>query len=48
MQTMTLDQVKDKYYGKTGTPIRDRSECELSAQRISLQARIALKKFTKR
>lgn len=37
MNTKTLDQVKDEYYGKAGTPERDRLERELEALRIGFQ-----------
>lgn len=31
MKTETLDQIKDRYYGKAGTPERDRIERESSS-----------------
>ena len=34
MNTKTLDQIKDKYYGPVGTPERERLENELEALRI--------------
>ena len=34
MNTKTLDQLKDKYYGPLGTPERERLENELEALRI--------------
>lgn len=45
MNTMTLDQIKDKYYGEVGTPNRDRLENELSALRIGVQIRMAREKL---
>ncbi len=41
MKTTTLDQIKDKYYGKAGSPERDRIERELEALRIGFQIRSA-------
>ena len=40
----TLDQIKDKYYGKVGTPERDRLENELEALRIGFKIGMNLKK----
>lgn len=37
----TLDQIKTKYYGKVGTPERDRLENELEALRIGYKIRSA-------
>lgn len=37
----TLDQIKDKYYGKVGTPKRDRLENELEALRIGFRLKTA-------
>lgn len=37
----TLDQLKTKYYGETGTPERDRLENELEALRIGFKIRSA-------
>ncbi len=37
----TLDQIKDKYYGTTGTPERDRLENELEALRIGFKIKSA-------
>ena len=34
MNTKTLDQIKDKYYGPVGTPERERLDNELEALRI--------------
>ena len=39
--TQTLDQLKDKYYGKVGTPERNRLENELEALRIGYKIRTA-------
>ena len=44
MNTMTLDQLKDKYYGEVGTPERNRIERELEALRIGLKLRTAREK----
>lgn len=41
MKTKTLDQIKDKYYGKVGEPERDRIERDLDALRIGLKIRTA-------
>lgn len=41
MNTMSLDQLKDKYYGEVGTPERNRIERELEALRIGLKLRTA-------
>lgn len=41
MNTKTLDQIKDKYYGQVGTPERDRIEKELSALRVGFKIRNA-------
>lgn len=41
MNTKTLDQVKDQYYGETGTPERDHLERELDALRIGFKIRNA-------
>ncbi len=37
----TLDQLKDKYYGKIGNPERDRLENELEALRIGFKIKSA-------
>ncbi len=37
----TLDQIKDKYYGKEGCPERDRLENELEALRIGYKIKTA-------
>lgn len=44
MNTMTLDQIKTKYYGEVGTPERDRIENELAALRVGIQIREAREK----
>jgi DNA-binding XRE family transcriptional regulator len=44
MNTMSLDQLKDKYYGEVGTPERNRIERELDALRIGLKLRTAREK----
>lgn len=41
MELQTLDQIKDKYYGKKGTLERDELERELEALRIGIQIRNA-------
>lgn len=41
---MSLDQLKDKYYGEVGTPERNRIERELEALRIGLKLRTAREK----
>lgn len=44
MNTMSLDQLKDKYYGEVGTSERNRIERELEALRIGLKLRTARQK----
>lgn len=44
METMTLDQIKAKYYGEVGTPERNRIENELEALRVGIQIREAREK----
>ena len=44
MNKMSLDQLKDKYYGEVGTPERNRIESELEALRIGLKLRTAREK----
>ena len=44
MNTMSLDQLKDKYYGEVGTPERNRIDSELEALRIGLKLRTAREK----
>ncbi|WP_434503994.1 helix-turn-helix domain-containing protein [Prevotella sp.] len=41
METKTLDQIKDKYYGTVGTPKRDKLESEMAALRIGVKLRTA-------
>lgn len=41
MKTMTLEQIKTKYYGEVGTPERDRIENELAALHVGVQIREA-------
>lgn len=41
MNTKTLDQIKNEYYGKPGTLERDRIERELEALRIGFKIRSA-------
>lgn len=44
MNTKTLDQIKDEYYGEAGTPERDRLERELESLRIGFKIRAAREK----
>lgn len=44
MDTKTLDQIKDNYYGQVGTPERDRIERELEVLRIGFKIRSAREK----
>lgn len=44
MNTKTLDQIKNDYYGQVGTPERDRIERELEALRIGFKIRSAREK----
>ena len=44
MNTKTLDQIKNDYYGPIGTPERDRIERELEALRIGFKIRSAREK----
>ena len=44
MNTRTLDQIKDDYYGKVGTPERDCLERDLEALRIGFKLRNAREK----
>ena len=44
MNTKSLDQIKDQYYGETGTPERGRLERELDALRIGFKIRNAREK----
>ncbi len=41
METKSLDQIKDQYYGGIGTPDRDRLERELEALRIGFKIKSA-------
>lgn len=41
METYTFEQIKDKVYGRVGTPSRDRIERELEALRIGFKIREA-------
>lgn len=45
MNTKTLDQIKDQYYGETGTPERDKIERELETLRIGFKIRAAREKM---
>lgn len=44
METKTLDQLKDKYYGSVGTETRDNLERELETLRIGFKIREAREK----
>lgn len=44
MNTKTLDQIKNDYYGAVGTPERDRIERELEVLRIGFKIRSAREK----
>ena len=44
MNTKSLDQIKDQYYGKVGTPERDSLERELEALHIGMKIREAREK----
>jgi ribosome-binding protein aMBF1 (putative translation factor) len=44
MEVQTLEQIKERYYGKKGTDERDRIERELEALRIGFQIRNAREK----
>lgn len=46
MNTKTLDQIKDTYYGEPGTPERDRIESELQALRIGFKIRSARERMS--
>ncbi len=41
METKSLDQIKDQYYGNVGTPNRDNLERELEALRIGFKIKSA-------
>ncbi|WP_254871721.1 hypothetical protein [Bacteroides acidifaciens] len=45
MNTKTLDQIKNEYYGEIGMPERDRLERELEALRIGFKIRNAREKL---
>ena len=44
MNTKTLDQIKNEYYGEVGAPERDRLERELEALRIGFKKRTFISK----
>jgi ribosome-binding protein aMBF1 (putative translation factor) len=44
MEIQTLEEIKERYYGKRGTDERDRIERELEALRIGFQIRNAREK----
>ena len=44
MNTTSLDQIKERYYGEKGTPERDNLERELEALRIGFKIRNAREK----
>lgn len=44
MEVQTLEQIKERYYGKKGTDERNRIERELEALRIGFQIRNAREK----
>lgn len=44
MNTTSLDQIKNRYYGETGTPERDQLERELESLRIGVKIRAAREK----
>lgn len=44
MNTTSLDQIKDRYYGEAGTPERDQLERELESLRIGVKIRAAREK----
>lgn len=45
MNTTSLDQIKERYYGEKGTPERDNLERELEALRIGIKIRKAREKM---
>ncbi len=45
MNTTSLDQIKERYYGEKGTPDRDNLERELEALRIGIKIREAREKM---
>ena len=44
MNTKTLDQIKNQYYGEVGSPDRERLERELDALQIGFKIRNAREK----
>lgn len=44
MNTTSLDQIKDRYYGEVGTAERDQLERELESLRIGVKIRAAREK----
>lgn len=44
MNTTSLEQIKERYYGEVGTPERDNLERELEALRIGMKIRAAREK----
>lgn len=44
MNTTSLDQIKDKYYGNIGTPEREKLERELETLRVGIKIRMAREK----
>lgn len=44
MNTTSLDQIKNRYYGETGTPERDQLERELESLHIGVKIRAAREK----
>lgn len=44
MNTKTLDEIKNEYYGEIGTPERNRLERELESLRIGFKIRAAREK----
>lgn len=45
MNTTSLDQIKERYYGEKGSPERDNLERELKALRIGIKIREAREKI---
>lgn len=45
MNTTSLEQIKERYYGEKGTPERDNLERELEALRIGIKIREAREKM---
>lgn len=46
MNTKTLEQIKDEYYGEICTPERDRLESKLEALRIEIKLRSVMEKMS--